>query len=158
MFSDFNSDVIDRLHYENRLRSSSRSGASGNSSPIDIDLFGIMGTVLRESPFLAVGLGCLSVLKNNTSIDFVVVFLVAVAVGSASRFFVSKLVRKSFKSESRFYRVVSFLLLSLVPFYLSYGALSSFISLDSVMSGVLVFGGSFFIAAVVESFSFEALS
>ncbi|WP_156508946.1 hypothetical protein, partial [Oleiphilus sp. HI0132] len=64
-----------RMHRLDREGAFKRKPVNNTNANIDIDVVGIIGTLLRESPFLFIGLGALSFLKNNTDINFTIVLV-----------------------------------------------------------------------------------
>lgn len=150
-----NKKLMHRLDREGAFKSRS---VNNNSANIDIDFVGIIGTLLRESPFLFLGLGVLSFLKNNTDINFTVVLVSSILLGVCSRFVMSALVKKADAASNISYRVMLIVLLGITPFLVLYLLLTTIFSVNSSIGTGVVIGVTIFLSAIVGSSIFNELS
>ncbi|KZY41219.1 MULTISPECIES: hypothetical protein [unclassified Oleiphilus] len=150
-----NKKLMRRLDREGAFKSKSVKNTNEN---IDIDVVGIIWTLLRESPFLFIGLGALSVLKNNTDINFTIVLVSSILLGVCSRFIMSALVIKADASSNISYRIILTVLLGGMPFLMLYLLFSTIFSVNSMIGNFVVIGVTLFLSAIIGSSIFDELS
>jgi magnesium-transporting ATPase (P-type) len=146
--------VRDRLHKEGAF---DRKYQESSFRDDGIGLIYIIYILIRESPFLCVGLYSLSYFKNETEIGFNICLGLALGLGVGSRFLMTFFIRKSCGAENNFYRIIVFLLLSAVPFMLIFMFFYSMFSVNTLTGKVFVVGGSFLASTLIESRLFESL-
>lgn len=147
-------ELIDRLHREGEFDLKFKK----NSSPFDGDfVVAFVGVLLRESPFLIIGLFVLSFLKNQTNINFWIVLLVSVSVGVMARSLMSSFVRRASNEGNKLYRILIFIILGSVPFAISYLLLDNIFNVVSLSGVGLTIAVSFGFSVLVESSIYESL-